>query len=188
VVRFTTADGRTVTFTSGVGFGRKPTIGGAVPVRYRRHAPEQAEIDRAYTWLLPAAVWLLAGLGLLVAAVVVYPAEPQAVTDEPPVAPTVVDNLDDAGTVEPVPEPELPPPPAKVATGRIGDKLTVADQSGKAQLEVTITRLKFSTGDQVAHHPSVASTWACRWRPTPWPTSSTCSSRRWSVVVATTKT
>jgi len=166
VVRFTTADGRTVEFTSGVGFGRKPTIGGAVPVRYRRNDPEQAEIDRAYTWLLPAAFWLLGGLGLLGAAVVVYPEEPQVVTEkpqvvtekpqvvteEPQVAPAVVDNPHDPGTEEPVPEPE-PPPPAKVATGRIGDKLTVYDRSGKAQLEVTITRLKFSTGDQADPPP-----------------------------------
>ena len=40
-------------------------------------------------------------------------------------------------------------PPAKVATGRIGDRLTVVDHSGTAQLQVTVTRLKFSRGDQV---------------------------------------
>jgi hypothetical protein len=140
VVRFTTADGRTVEFTSGVGFGHRPKIGGAVPVRYPGDAPEQAEIDRTYTWMVPAAAWLLVGLGLLVAAVVVSIEEPQ-------VAPAAVDNLDDGGTVEPAPEPS--PPPAKVATGRIGEELTVADRSGKAQLDITVTRVEFSTGDQL---------------------------------------
>ena len=45
------------------------------------------------------------------------------------------------------------PPPAKVATGRIGDKLIISDRSGKAQLEITVTRVEFSTGEQ----PSPAS-------------------------------
>jgi hypothetical protein len=56
-------------------------------------------------------------------------------------------------TTEPRPtEPAATEPPtteAKVATGRIGDRLTVVDHSGKAQLEITVTRLKFSRGDQV---------------------------------------
>jgi len=72
VVRFTTADGRTVEFTSAVGTSRSPDIGGAVPVRYRLDHPEQAEIDRATMWILPAAFGLVGGLGLLVAAVFVY--------------------------------------------------------------------------------------------------------------------
>jgi hypothetical protein len=50
-------------------------------------------------------------------------------------------------TQEPV-TPERPPPP-KVATGRIGDTLTVQDPSGHAQLAVTVTRLKFATGDEL---------------------------------------
>jgi hypothetical protein len=67
VVRFTTTDGRTVTFTSGLGFSvRQPRIGSAVPVRYRQDDPERAEIDRAYIWMVPAAPSLLAGVGLLV--------------------------------------------------------------------------------------------------------------------------
>ena len=45
--------------------------------------------------------------------------------------------------------PPAEPPPAMVETGRIGDKLTISDRSGKAQLEITVTRLKFSTGDGV---------------------------------------
>ena len=72
VVRFTTADGRTVQFTSAVGSSYSPDIGGAVPVRYRRDDPDQAEIDRAAMWMLPAAVGLAGGLGLLVAGVIVY--------------------------------------------------------------------------------------------------------------------
>jgi hypothetical protein len=147
VVRFTTTDGRTVTFTSGLGFGHQQRIGGGVPVRYRDDDPEQAEIDRAYIWMLPAAPPLLVGVGLLVAAVVVYTDEPQVApaAEEFQVAPTVVDSPEDSVTGEPVPM----GPPAKVATGRIGDRLTVVDHSGRAQLEVTVTRLKFSRGDQV---------------------------------------
>lgn len=147
VVRFTTADGRTVEFTSGVGFGHRPKIGRAVPVRYSGAAPEQAEIDRAYTWMVPTAAWLTVGLGLLVAAVNVYTDEPQVApaAEESQVAPTVVDSPEDSVTGEPVPM----GPPAKVATGRIGDLLTVVDHSGRAQLEITVTRLKFSRGDQV---------------------------------------
>ena len=123
VVRFTTADGRTVTFTSGMGFSvRQPRIGSAVPVRYRQDDPEQAEIERAYIWMLPAAPSLLVGVGLLVAAVNVYTDEPQVApaAEESQVAPPVVDSPDDSVTGEPVPL----GPPAKVATGRIGDRLT----------------------------------------------------------------
>jgi hypothetical protein len=80
VVRFTTTDGRTVTFTSGLGFGRQPRIGSAVPVRYHHDDLEEAEIDRAYIWMLPAAPSLLVGVGLLVAAAVAF-------TDESQVAP-----------------------------------------------------------------------------------------------------
>jgi hypothetical protein len=61
------------------------------------------------------------------------------------VAPTVVDSPDDAGTGEPVP---VGPVPAKVATGRIGDTLTAVDRTGKGQLQLNVTRLRFSTGDQ----------------------------------------
>jgi hypothetical protein len=152
VVEFTTADGRTVTFTSGLGFSvRQPRIGSAVPVRYHHDDPEQAQIDRAYIWMVPAAPPLLVGLGLLVAAVVAYTDEPQVApaAEESQVAPTVVDSLDDAVTEEPVP---IEPPPAKVATGRIGDTLTVTDQTGKAQLEITVTRVAFSTGHQATRY------------------------------------
>jgi Protein of unknown function (DUF3592) len=72
VVRFTTADGRMLEFTSVVGYSRKPDVGGAVDVRYLPDDPEQAEIDRATMWMLPAALGVLSGLGLLVAGAVVY--------------------------------------------------------------------------------------------------------------------
>ena len=72
VVRFTTADGGTVEFTSAVGYSYSPHIGSTVSVRYRPDDPEQAEIANATTWMLPAAFGLAGGLGLLVAGVVVY--------------------------------------------------------------------------------------------------------------------
>jgi Protein of unknown function (DUF3592) len=72
VVRFTTADGRTVEFTSAVGYSSKPDVGGAVDVRYLADDPERAEIDRAAMWMLPAAVGVLSGLGLVVAGAFVY--------------------------------------------------------------------------------------------------------------------
>jgi Domain of unknown function (DUF4333) len=43
-----------------------------------------------------------------------------------------------------------PPPRPEVATGKVGDKLTVYDEFGEAQLEVTITQVKFSRGDEFA--------------------------------------
>ena len=72
VVRFTTADGRTVEFTSALGYGRKPNIGEALDVRYLPDHPERAEIDRAAMWMLPTAVGVLSGLGLVVAGAVVF--------------------------------------------------------------------------------------------------------------------
>jgi Protein of unknown function (DUF3592) len=72
VVQFTALDGRTVEFTSAVGTSRSPDIGNAVPVRYRPDDPEQAEIDSASMWMLPASFGLAGGLGLLVVAAIVY--------------------------------------------------------------------------------------------------------------------
>jgi hypothetical protein len=72
VVRFTTVDGRTVEFTSRVGYGAEPDVGGYVNVRYLPNDPERAEIDRAIVWMMPAAFGLLGGLGLLVAGALVY--------------------------------------------------------------------------------------------------------------------
>jgi hypothetical protein len=70
----------------------------------------------------------------------------------------VVDTFGGTETSEPVPTaagsetlepvPELLPPPPKVATGGIGDKLTVHDEFGDAQLEVTVTRVKVTRGDE----------------------------------------
>jgi hypothetical protein len=150
VVQFTTADGRTVEFTSAVGYSREPDVGGAVDVRYLPGDPEQAEIDRATMWVLPAAFGVLGGLALLVAGVAVY--------SESQVVPAVVDAVGGTETLDPVPTvaspetsepaPELQAPPPKVATGRIGDQLTVYDEFGAAQLEVTFTRVKFTRGDE----------------------------------------
>lgn len=57
----------------------------------------------------------------------------------------VIDDVNGTGHLEPA---TVWPVRPKVATGKIGDKLTVYDESGDAQLEVTVTRLKFSTGDE----------------------------------------
>ncbi|TCN33574.1 uncharacterized protein DUF4333 [Kribbella orskensis] len=59
---------------------------------------------------------------------------------------TVVDNLD--GTVHFEPATVWPVTPPKSSTGKIGDTLTVYDEAGDAQLEATVTRLKFSVGDE----------------------------------------
>jgi hypothetical protein len=145
VVRFVTADGRLAEFTSAVGYASRPDIGGTVPVRYRADDPEQGEIDRAIMWVFPAVVALVFGLGLLVTGVVTY-------TQEPQVVPAAVDFGSASGSLEPVtqePVPEVRPAAPKVATGRIGDTLTVQDPSGHTQLAVTVTRLQFATGDEL---------------------------------------
>jgi hypothetical protein len=72
VVQFTTVDGRKVEFTSAVGWGNEPNVGGFVNVRYLPNDPEQAEIDRATIWIVPAAFGLLGGFGLLVAGALMY--------------------------------------------------------------------------------------------------------------------
>jgi hypothetical protein len=145
VVRFVTADGRLAEFTSAVGYASRPDIGAAVPVRYRADAPAQAEIDRAIMWVFPAVMGLVFGLGLLVTGVVSY-------TEEPRVVPAADDFGGESGSLEPVtqePVPEVRPAAPKVATGRIGDRLIVSDPSGRAQLAVTVTRLRFATGDEL---------------------------------------
>ena len=71
-VRFTTPDGRTVEFTSMLGYPRELDVGAPVPVRYPPDDPEQADLDSVATWLLPGALYLLTGLGLLVAGVNLY--------------------------------------------------------------------------------------------------------------------
>lgn len=55
----------------------------------------------------------------------------------------VVDDVEGTVHFEPVAQPR-----PEVATGRLGDKLTVYDEFGDAILEVTVTRVKFSTGDE----------------------------------------
>ena len=72
-VRFTTRDGRTVVFTSALGSpDSELELGRPVPVRYHPDHPEQAQVDSPWAWVVPAALGLLGGLGLLVAGVVVY--------------------------------------------------------------------------------------------------------------------
>jgi len=58
---------------------------------------------------------------------------------------TVVDDVEGTVHFEPA---TVWPLTRKVATGRIGDKMTLSNEAGEAQLEVTVTRLKFSAGDQ----------------------------------------
>jgi hypothetical protein len=69
--------------------------------------------------------------------------EPQP-TEPPPPEPATTE----PATTEP-PTTEPPTATPKIATGKIGDKLTVYDQSGNAQLELTITRVKFTRGDVI---------------------------------------
>jgi hypothetical protein len=145
VVRFVTADARLAEFTSAVGYASQPDTGATVPVRYRAEDPAQAEIDRAIMWVFPAVLALVSGLVLLVGGVVAY-------TQEPQVVPAADDFGGESVTQEPVtqePVTQERPPPPKVATGGIGDTLTVHDPSGHPQLAVTVTRLKFSTGEEL---------------------------------------
>jgi hypothetical protein len=58
----------------------------------------------------------------------------------------VVDDLDGSAHLELA---DQPPPRPQVASGKIGDTLTVYDEFGAAQLEVTVTRIKFTTGDEL---------------------------------------
>jgi hypothetical protein len=61
VVEFTTAEGRTIRFTSRLSLPIVIEVGKAVPVRYRSDDPERAVIDTFMrTWALPATL-LLAG-------------------------------------------------------------------------------------------------------------------------------
>ena len=136
-VQFTTPDGRQVMFTSGLGSPSEPQMGYRLRVRFHPGHPEQAEVDEAATWMLRAAFGVLGGLGLLIAGVVVYGHEPDYVSAG------VTNNVEGTGRVRAVP-----------ANGRIGETLRVYDEVGDAQLEVTVARLRFSTGDpldQPAH-------------------------------------
>ena len=129
VVRFTAADGRTVEFKSAVGYSRSPDIGGAVPVRYRPGDPEQAEIDRATMWMIPAAFGLVGGLGLLVAAAIVYSS--QVSKAAPTAAAPVTSPLSPAATSTITPSaasttPGSSPVSGTPGTGRLGAKVVPA--------------------------------------------------------------
>jgi hypothetical protein len=57
-----------------------------------------------------------------------------------------VENVNGQVNFELVPQrPDRP----EVAIGRVGDKLTIYDEFGDAQLEVAVTRIKFSPGDEL---------------------------------------
>jgi hypothetical protein len=66
--------------------------------------------------------------------------------NEPQVVRVVVEDVSGSAQFELVDQP--PPTRPEVATGKIGDKLTVYDEFGDAQLEVTVTRVKFTKGDE----------------------------------------
>ncbi len=132
MVRFTTPDGRQVVFTSGLGSPNKPELGYPLRVRYRPDHPEQAELDRAATWMVRAAFGIFGGLGLLVAGFIVYGGEAGYESTG------ITNHIDGTGQVRAVP-----------ASGRIGETLTVYDEVGDAQLEVTVAQLRFSTDDPV---------------------------------------
>ena len=59
----------------------------------------------------------------------------------------VIEDVDGTGHFELA---DPPPPRPEIATGKVGDKLTVYDEFGDAQLEVTVTQVKFSRGDEFA--------------------------------------
>jgi hypothetical protein len=70
------------------------------------------------------------------------------VTAPPPTEPPATEP---PATEPPATEPATTAPVTsqpKVAAGRVGDRLTVYDELGTSRLEITVTRLKFSTGDE----------------------------------------
>jgi hypothetical protein len=133
VVRFTTADGRTVQFTSAVGYSYSPDIGGPVPVRYRPDDPDQAEIDRTAMWMLPAAVGLAGGLGLLVAGVIVYSS---TATSGSPAAASTAANSAAPSASQPANSPAgtSSPAPSGPDMLALGQTVTLADPSSNAAI------------------------------------------------------
>jgi hypothetical protein len=130
-VRFTTPEGRQVVFTSSFGSPGEPELGDRLRVRYRPDDPGQAEVDHAATWMLRAAFGVVGGLGLLVAGVVVYAPPPGDL-------PTgIATRVEGTGQVQAVP-----------AGGQVGERLTVYDERGDAQVAMTVARLKFSDGEE----------------------------------------
>jgi hypothetical protein len=107
-------------------------MGYRLRVRYRPGHPEQAEVDRAATWMLRAGFGVVGGLGLLIAGVVVYGNESEAGY----VSSGTYDHIEGTGQSQAVP-----------ASGRIGEMLRVYDEVGDAQLEVTVAQLRFSGDD-----------------------------------------
>jgi Protein of unknown function (DUF3592) len=67
VVEFTTAEGRTIRFTSRLSLPIAIEVGKAVPVRYRSDDPERAVIDSFMrTWALPVTLLLFGATALTI--------------------------------------------------------------------------------------------------------------------------
>jgi hypothetical protein len=131
-------------------------VAAATAARRIRRAPAGAAGGRglATAALVLATIGLVAWGGLGALALVTHPQEPagwQAATG------AATGGADRFSEVTAPPATELPateppataPPvtPPKVGSGRVGDRLTVYE-TGAAVLEVTVTRVRFSTGDQ----------------------------------------
>jgi hypothetical protein len=128
----------------------------AVAARRIRQAPAGAVGGRGLVVVASAlsTIGLLAwvGLGALIITQRQQPAGWHAATA---VAAARADQFSEV-TVPPTTEPQATEPATteppttkpKVAAGRIGDRVTVYDESGDVQLEVTLTKVRFSTGDE----------------------------------------
>jgi hypothetical protein len=92
------------------------------------------------------------GLGALVITQRQEPAGWHAATTAAAARPDQFSQVTAPPTTQPLPtgptttEPTTTEP--TVAAGRIGDRVTVSDEFGDAQFEVTVTKVKFSTGDE----------------------------------------
>ncbi len=133
--------------------------------RQARQAPGAAVGGRGLVTatLVLSTIGLLAwtGLGALAVMTRQEPACWQAAAATGAAAATVGAGQFSQVTAPPPTEPPATEPPAtepattapvtsqpKVAAGRVGDRLTVYDELGTSRLEITVTRLKFSTGDE----------------------------------------
>jgi hypothetical protein len=92
------------------------------------------------------------GLGALVITQRQEPAGWHAATTATTARPDQFSQVTAPPTTQPLPTGPATTEPATteptVAAGRIGDRVTVFDEFGDAQFEVTVTKVKFSTGDE----------------------------------------
>ncbi len=100
-------------------------------------------------------IGLLAWVGLGALVVVTHQQEPtswQAATGTATIRAGQFSEVTTPSATEPAATEPTTTEPAttqpKVAAGRVGDRLTVYDESGTPRLEITVTGVKFSTGDQ----------------------------------------